>query len=187
MRALANVVGFDDAPFPRTHRGDVSVVGVVCSGTRIDGVLRAHVRRDGQNSTRVLAELVRRSPFDEHAQAVLLQGITLAGFNVVDIHGLADTLARPVLVVVRRRPDLSAVKHALLTRVPGGQRKWRLIERAGEPEALGGVYVQRAGLGREAAEALLSRTTAVGHIPEALRVAHLVAGASETGVSRGRA
>jgi hypothetical protein len=31
-----NVIGFDDAPFAREHRGDVSLVGVVCSRTRID-------------------------------------------------------------------------------------------------------------------------------------------------------
>jgi len=187
MRTLANVVGFDDAPFSRTHRGDVVVVGVVCSGVRVDGVLRGHVRRDGANSTRVLSRLLQSSPFDEHARAVLLQGITLAGFNVVDIHALADALARPVLVVMRRKPDLPAIEHALSTRVRGGTQKWRLIERAGVPEALGGLYVQRAGLGRPEAEALLTRTTAVGRIPEALRVAHLIAGGLETGVSRGRA
>ena len=28
-RPIPNVIGFDDAPFPREHRGDVRLVGVV--------------------------------------------------------------------------------------------------------------------------------------------------------------
>ena len=39
MKPITNVVGFDDAPFPHDHRGDVRVVGAVCCRTRLDGVL----------------------------------------------------------------------------------------------------------------------------------------------------
>ncbi|HEY8076103.1 MAG TPA: DUF99 family protein, partial [Labilithrix sp.] len=42
-----NVIGFDDGPFVREHRGDVLLVGVVCAGTRLDGVVAGRVRRDG--------------------------------------------------------------------------------------------------------------------------------------------
>jgi endonuclease V-like protein UPF0215 family len=38
-RHLSHIVGFDDAPFDRTYRGDVMVVGAVFSGSRLDGVL----------------------------------------------------------------------------------------------------------------------------------------------------
>jgi endonuclease V-like protein UPF0215 family len=31
---ISNVIGFDDFPFPRPHRGDVEIVGVVFSGLR---------------------------------------------------------------------------------------------------------------------------------------------------------
>jgi endonuclease V-like protein UPF0215 family len=36
--------------------------------------------------------------------AVLLQGIALAGFNVVDMHALSARLARPDIAIVRHRP-----------------------------------------------------------------------------------
>src|SRR5690242_13024243 len=45
-----NVIGFDDGPFPREHRGDVLLVGTVCSGTRLDGVMSGTIRRDGANA-----------------------------------------------------------------------------------------------------------------------------------------
>ena len=127
MKPITNVVGFDDAPFPHEHRGDVRVVGAVCSRTRLDGVLSGRVRRDGVNATDALIELVAGGKFREHVRAVLLQGIALAGFNVVDIHRLSAALDVPVLVVVRRQPRLSMIKEALLERAPGGARKWKLI------------------------------------------------------------
>jgi endonuclease V-like protein UPF0215 family len=187
MRRLSNVIGFDDAPFAREHRGDVRVVGVVFAKTRIDGLVIGKVRRDGANATRVLVDLVQRSRFLGHLQGVVLQGIALAGFNVVDVHGLHAALGLPVLVVARRRPDLGAMHAALRGRVPGGMRKWRLIERAGPMEPCAGVFVQRVGLSAIEAEALVRGSRVHGLLPEPVRVAHLVAGAIATGTSRGRA
>ncbi len=207
-----NVIGFDDAPFPREHRGDVLLVGAVCSGTRLDGVVAGRIRRDGADAARRMAEIVRASQFGESIQAVMLQGIAVGGFNVVDIHALSNALAVPVLVVVRRPPDMDAVHRALFSgdppdrpRVPGAAKKWRLIERAGVLEALGTsrraqkrrpsgittpsprLWVQRVGLTLEEARRIVLATTLHGNIPEPLRVAHLIAGGVTTGRSRGRA
>ncbi|MFH1462852.1 MAG: DUF99 family protein [Pseudomonadota bacterium] len=181
------LLGFDDAPFHRAWRGDVPVVGILCQGGHVEGVLRGAVRRDGADATRRLAALVTGSRFAGQAQAVLLQGIALAGFNVVDLHGLHAALGCPVLAVARSAPDLPAIRHALLERVPGGRKKWALIERAGPMEPCGEVWVQRAGIDLAGARALLTAGTVQGRLPEALRIAHLVAGALARGESRGRA
>jgi endonuclease V-like protein UPF0215 family len=185
-RAFSHVVGFDDAPFERDHRGDVRVVGAVYAGLRLEGVLTGVVRRDGANATSRLTDLVRRSKFARQLQLVMLQGIAVAGFNVVDLHGLNRALGIPVLVVVRHRPRLERVRTALLTRVPGGARKWALIERLGPAERVAGVYVQRVGLTPAEAAAVIERLAVHGSIPEPLRSAHLIAGALATGQSRGR-
>lgn len=181
---LSQVVGFDDAPFPREHRGDVAVVGAVFTGPRLDGVLYGRVRRDGVNATRELVRMVRESRFAP--QGVLLQGVALAGFNVIDVPRLADTLMLPVLVVARRMPDRQAIREALLNRVPGGRRKWQLIERLGPMEPLARVHVQRMGLTLAQAEAVLERFCLHSRIPEPLRTAHLIAGGLAGGQSRQR-
>ncbi len=186
-RRISHVIGFDDAPFERAHRGDVAVIGAVYAGARLEGVLSGRVRRDGRNSTAVVIDMVRRSRFRAHLQAVLLQGIAFAGFNVVDIHALHAALGVPVIVVARHRPDMSAIRRALTARVPGGVRKLRLIERAGPMEPLAGVYVQRAGIAAGPAAELLRRLAAHGKLPEPLRTAHLIAGGITTGESRHRA
>lgn len=186
MRALSNVMGFDDAPFVHGHRGDVRLIGVLCARTRLDGVLSGKVRRDGANATDAMVRMIESSPFEDQVRAVLLQGIAVAGFNVVDVHGLAARLGVPVLVVARRAPRMARIR-AALEKVSGGARKWRLIEAAGPMEALGSVFVQRVGLDRDEAMALLEATTLHGHLPEPLRLAHLIAGGVTTGVSRGGA
>ena len=183
----SHVIGFDDAPFVRTHRGNVAVIGAVFAGARLDGVLRGQVRRDGRNSTRALIALVRGSRFRAHLQAVLLQGIAVAGFNVVDIHALHQALGVPVIVVARQRPDMAAIRRALLTRVPGGARKLALIERAGPMEPCAGVYVQRVGIAAAPAAALIRRFAVHSKLPEPLRTAHLIAGGITLGASRHRA
>jgi endonuclease V-like protein UPF0215 family len=212
-----NVIGFDDGPFERGYRGDVLLIGAVCSRTRLDGVVSGHVRRDGADSTRRMIALVQASSFRAHVRAVMLQGIAVAGFNVVDIHELSRVLGLPVLVVTRRLPDLDSVHRALFSespsqrpRVRGAARKWRLIERAGAVEPLGvsrralrraglprgptglraasqRLWVQRAGLTLPEARALVAATTLHGNVPEPLRLAHIIAGGAATGWSHGRA
>jgi endonuclease V-like protein UPF0215 family len=184
---LTQVIGFDDAPFPPQHRGDVLVIGAVFAGLRLEGVLSTRVRRDGANATAALAALVAGSRFRAQLHAVLLQGIAFAGFNVVDIHALAGALGLPVVAVCRRQPDLQAIRVALLAQVRGGRRKWALIEKAGPPEPLAGVFVQRAGVSVPACASLIRRLAVNGSLPEPLRTAHLIAGGVSTGESRHRA
>ncbi len=186
-RRFSHVIGLDDAPFERGHRGRVLVVATAFAGLRLEGVLSTRVRRDGADATRALAACIGSSRYAAHTRLVMLQGIALAGFNVVDIHGLHEALGIPVLVVARRAPRLAAIRAALLDHVPGGARKWALIEKAGPMEATAGVMVQRAGLSLEHAGGVVQRLAVNGSIPEPLRMAHLIAGGVTTGQSRGRA
>ncbi|MEW5893587.1 MAG: DUF99 family protein [Pseudomonadota bacterium] len=186
-RAISHVVGFDDAPFRRSQRGDVLVVGAVFAGDRLDGVLSTRVRRDGVNSTARLIACLTGSKYFAQLQAILLQGIAFAGFNVIDLKALHQATRLPVLVVARHRPDLAAIRRALLEKVPGGARKWRLIEAAGPMTPMAGVYCQSVGIAADAAETLIARLQRHGRLPEPLRVAHMIAGGVTTGESRHRA
>lgn len=174
-RSLSHLVGLDDGPFRPEHRGNVTLIGAVFSDLCLVGVLHGYIRRDGTNATRAVATLVETSPFRTHLQGVLLQGIAFGGFNVVDIQALHQRLGLPVLVVIRRLPDLAAIGRALLSLVPGGRQKWRWIEQTASPELAAGVYVQRAGIEHSEAEHLIKRLAIHGRIPVPLRTAHLIA------------
>jgi len=184
-RRLSNVIGFDDAPFERTDKsGKVALVGTVCSGTRLDIVVRGHVERDGDDATNVMAQLVREKKL-VHVRGVLMQGITVAGFNIVDIQALSEDLGMPVMVVMRRRPRMQKFLEAL-DNVKGAADKREVLAKAGPIEACGKLWVHRAGLSLEEGKDLIERTTLHGAIPEPLRLAHIIAGGTTRGVSRGR-
>ena len=184
-KRISNIIGFDDAPFNRESKCPVSIVGAVYANMRLDGVLIGKVERDGQDATDVLSALVGHSKFLEHTQLIMLQGIALAGFNVVDAIGLNDRLGLPVLVVSRRFPNMKAIRDALVSRIANGHKKWALIERLGPMEPVNRVYVQRVGISIAQAADIISRFSIYSHIPEPIRTAHLIAGALVHGVSKG--
>lgn len=182
------IVGVDDGPFDRARRGRVLVVGAIYrGGLFLDGMVATRIRRDGRNATAKLAATLRGSRYAPQLHYVMLNGIALGGFNVVDIHRLHEDTGLPVLVVVRHEPDMAAVK-AALARLPGWEARWRMIERAGEIEPMArGLFVQRAGLDADEAEALLELSCTRANVPEPLRAAHIIAGALVTGEGGRRA
>lgn len=183
---IANVIGFDDGPLVARQGRTVPLVGVVYARERLDGALIDTLQRDGDEATATIARLVLESRFRQHTQCVLLQGLTFAGFDVVDLRALHEALGCPVLSVARRQPDMARIR-AALTRVEDGERRLARLEAAGPMEALAGVWVQRAGIDRGDAEATLRLHTRHGALPEPLRVAHLLAAAVATGHSHGGA
>jgi endonuclease V-like protein UPF0215 family len=179
-------IGFDDAPFRRGSRGLVGVAGVVCAGTRFEGLVWGRVRQDGWNATDVLLQLLARSKFLPQLHLVLLDGIAMGGFNVVDLPRLAAGLGRPCLAVMRRAPDLEAVE-AALRRLPRPMTRLEVLRRAGPVHRAGGFVFQVQGGEPEAAAAALARLTDRGAVPEPLRLAHLIGAAVRTGESGRRA
>ena len=175
MPRFAHVIAFDDCPFDREHRGDVGLIGAVFAGARLDGVVSGRVRRDGANSASVMAKLIFDSRFVEHLQLIMLQGIAVAGFNVVDVFELHSVTGLPVLVVAKKEPDYEAIHDTLTLRVRGGARKWQVIERLGAMEKARGVWIQRVGLTEAETDTILQRFALSGNYPEPVRVAHLIA------------
>jgi endonuclease V-like protein UPF0215 family len=148
-RQFSNVIGFDDGPFPVGHTGSVTVVGTVYARLQLNGVLVGAVEKDGLDGAKSLVTLVKESKFAQNVQLIMLQGIALAGFNVVDVFYIYEQLELPILVVSRRPPDMTTIRDALLTKIRGGSEKWAVIERLGPMEAVRRVYVQRVGLALE--------------------------------------
>jgi len=175
------VLGVDDGIFVPHTKGTVDVVGVVYRGGYwLDGVMRTEVTIDGMDATEKIAAMIKKSPYYEELRVVILNGITFAGFNVADINKLFKTVNLPVIAVTREKPDLEKIKKAL-ENLPECERRWRAIESAGKlievqtrntEEA---VYMQIAGVSQEDAEKIMKSTSTRSNIPEALRVAHIIA------------
>jgi hypothetical protein len=179
-------VGFDDAPFARQRRRRVAVAGVVCAGTRFEGMVWGGVRQDGWDATDAIARLLLGGKFLPQVHLVLLDGISFGGFNLVDLPALAGRLGRPCVAVLRRAPDLGAVARAV-GRLPRPERRLRLLARAGPVHAHAPFHFQVAGGDPREIGPALARLTDRGNVPEALRLAHLVGAAVVRGESGRRA
>ena len=181
MKHNIKTIGIDDASFclrdPASR--EVLVVGVVLRANHyLEGVVSSHIEIDGTNATRVLADMVRETRHFKQLKAIFLDGITMGGFNVVDLERLFELTNLPILSLTRAIPDFSSIEAALKKHFTDGQERWRLVERgtlhsfsAGEGEIFGKII----GLSQEQAQELIDITTWLGQLPEPIRMAHLMA------------
>lgn len=178
MKEEARVIGWDDSPHTRAD-GRVPVVGVhMRAGAHVEGLLLTDVERDGGDATNRLARCVIDSGL-RGVKAMLLDGASFGGFNVVDLDGLAQETGIPCIAFTKGVPDRAAMQ-AALRNVPDPEAKWALLQQRRlitRPTAGGGtpISVSFAGIGEQDAFALLAATTVRGLTPEPLRLAHMIA------------
>lgn len=169
----------DDSPF---RFGDASslLVGLVVRGKGyLEAVLSEEVTVDGSDGTEAVVRLLEGCGQRSQLKAVLLDGLTVAGFNVLDIEAVHRGSGVPVLTVVDKVPDPASIRRALEARFPDWERRLGLITTP-ETHALalpdGAVLTcHMAGMEVDEALELLRVTTLRGHLPEAMRMADLVA------------
>jgi len=187
QRTGFRVLGVDDGPFRQGQREPVLVVAPLLRGDgSFEGLLSTTVTADGLDATERLSVMVRESKYHPQLHYVLLDGVTLGGFNIVDLPRLATEVQRPVLAVMRRPPDLAAVRRAVARLTRAGERL-ELLERAGPVQRVGPVWCQLHGLEPAEAEELIGQLCQRARYPEPLRVAHLIAGGVVLGESGGPA
>lgn len=183
------VLGIDDGPF---ERGDerVPLVGVVTRAASgyVESVLHREVRGDGDDATDAVINMVEGCSIRPNLVAVLLQNVTVAGFNTLDLDAVHTATGLPAVSVLRGRQDWAAMRKALQAgAVPNGAKKWQRI--AASPER----QVKRrkttlvpVGLHPQEAIDLVDQCTVRGHMPEPLRLAHLIAAGWVLGESKGQ-
>lgn len=187
------VLGIDDAPFDKTQKSNtkqhnilVNIVGIVCNNTRFEGMLWNEAHKDGNDATDVIINMVQTSKFHSQLHMILLDGIAIGGFNIIDLPRLSESLQLPCIAVMRKLPDLVAIDHAL-QHLEHYQERRQLLKKAGKIYQQKGFVYQVAGCDASSAVLALQQVTDNGKVPEALRLAHLIGAAVKTGESGRRA
>lgn len=175
------VLGVDDGPFVPHAKGRVPVIGVVFRGGYwLDGVMHTKIEIDGFDATEKIAAMITVSPHYKQLRVVMLNGITFAGFNIVDVKALNAETKLPVITVTREKPDFADIRKALQN-LSCSEERWAAILNAGEPVAVSTrsakakIYMQAVGISQEDAQKIVRLTSTRSNIPEPLRVAHLIA------------
>ncbi|MCO6040903.1 DUF99 family protein [Thermococcus alcaliphilus] len=189
VKPQIRVIGFDDGTFSfksKLRKGRTILVGVVMKGSQdVVGVVTRWIEIDGKDSTEKMIDAVNNSRFKD-LRVIMLKGITYAGFNVVDVERLSKETGLPVIIVIRKKPDLRAMEDALRKHFSDADERIALLRKAGEIRELipGKVFYQAYGIPPHQAEEIIKLTQKSSLIPEPLRLAHMIASAVITGESK---
>jgi len=85
---------------------------------------------DGLDATEKVVEMVVKSPHYDQLRVLMLNGITFAGFNIVDIKRLFELDARPVLAITKKT-HLEEMEKAVKN-LPAWEKRMEAIRNAGE-------------------------------------------------------
>jgi len=185
------ILGIDDGPFSKNDK-EVIIVGVIFRGGEfLDGVLRSYVAVDGLDATEKLSGMINSSRHKQQLKVIMLDGITLGGFNIVDVRKLYSETRVPIIVINRKVPDLKSIRVALEKKFEDFEKRWKMILNAGKIKQLKfekfSVYYQNVGIEDEETEEIITISIKHAQIPEPLRVAHLIATGIVKGESEGHA
>ena len=190
MKRQIRLLGIDDSPFAFTERY-ATVIGVVMRGGEyIESVLREQVSVDGDDATFVCRNMVKNTRHRKQLKAMLLDGIALGGFNVVDVEEVYNSTNLPIITVTRDKPNFENIEKALRENFDDWRRRLRLIkngklhkfETSHNP-----IFVKCVGINIDDAKEIIKLSTIRGVIPEPIRVAHLIASGVTRGESYGKA
>lgn len=184
------ILGIDDAPFTPWTKKKVMVIGTVFRGGNwLDGILRTYILVDGSDATDNITRMINNSRHKDQLRVIMLDGITFAGFNVVNIRKLFEATEIPVVVIIRKFPRFEKIKKAL-KKFDDWERRWGSVLDAGrvyKVENEEPIYIQAYGIDIEDAKEIVRISTTRSAIPEPIRVAHLIAAGVATGESKGNA
>ncbi|MEM7813921.1 MAG: DUF99 family protein [Candidatus Aenigmatarchaeota archaeon] len=190
IRKEIRIVGWDDMRHTRRTKTVLLVGAVFRGGSFLDGLLSVRIKKDGLDSTDKIAQAILKSRHYDQLSVIMLDGITFAGFNIVDIHRLNKLTRMPVIAIQRKRPDMPEFLGAIKKIFKDWRKRIAIVKRTGEVlefKRNGKLfYYQFAGIEREKCEKILEISTVRGNVPEPVRVAHLIAGGL-SGESKGRA
>ena len=175
------IIGIDDGPFIPRSKGNAIIVGVIYRGNDLlEGVIQDSVTVDGSDATKIIVDLIRSSKFYEALKVIMLYGITVGGFNVIDPSVLYEELKLPVIIIIEKKPDLKSIKKAL-SYVENGNDKWEIIKKNSDfkdykfEEHEHPIYFSSIGIKEDDVRFIIKFSIKTGRIPEPIRVAHIIA------------
>jgi endonuclease V-like protein UPF0215 family len=166
MKEGARILGIDDAPSERTDE-QTFLTGVVYRGTEfIEDIKKEMITVDGYDATERIIALHDKCNNPKQIQAVLIDGISFAGFNLVDIQEASREIGKPIIAVTSNEPNKEDFRKAMETSDNYDEifEKFRPHEEINLDE--GKCFVQFAGCSKEDVEQIVKNSVINGLIPE---------------------
>jgi len=187
LKKEARVLGVDDGPYRRRSNETLIVMTLYRLDGYIDAVITGRVTTDGNDSARVISDILKDSRYAPQVRAIISDGACLAGFNVLDLDELHDRTSLPVITVSDEIPDTPSISSALEANFPDWRERLELITRHPPRELRlpdGPCFVREKGITPIAADDLVRRCTVRGRTPEPVRLSHMIASALDGEIGR---
>jgi len=190
MKQQIRLLGIDDSPFSFSDKY-TTIIGVVMRGGEyLEGVLSRQISIDGDDATLICIDMIKNTKHRNQLKALLLDGITFGGFNVVDIQEVHTSTNLPVITVTRDKPDFYKIEKALKNNFADWKRRLDLMKKGRlrvVKTSYNPIYIKYVGIDFEDAKEIIKLSTIRGVIPEPIRIAHLIASGITRGESYGKA
>lgn len=191
IKKESRFIGFDDGPFSKKQQKTILVGIITRGGEWFDGMVKSEISVDGLDATLIVSNIINNSKYKKELRVIMFKGLTIGGFNVIDVEELNKNTNLPVIIVSRKKPNMKKIRKAL-EHFTDGEVRWRIIRKAGKINKLKlknnkNIYFQFYGLSRHDAEKIILLTCMRSLIPEPLRLAHMIASAFVRGECGGRA
>jgi len=190
MKQDIKLLGIDDGPFQFSDEKTVIIGVVMRASGYIEGILKKEITIDGNEATNLIVEMINHTRHRKQLRAMLLDGVALGGFNIVDIQKVFKDTTLPVITITRDKPNFESIKTALQSHFDDWKHRYNLLldGRLFEMEtAYSPIFVKCAGISFEEAKEIITVATIRGVIPEPIRVAHIIASGILRGESYGKA
>ena len=174
--AKHRVFGVEDGSF-FSRNGKTLLAAVLMESGWIEAAILGKITIDGTDATETLVEMLGGFSFD----AVMLSGVSYAGFNLIDPEKIYERFGVPVIIVCRSKPNNNAVRSALFNHFEDWKERWSIVEDLSKvhkviskPDAPP-LYIEVIGGDFLWARNLVSDLAIVCRIPEPIRVARFIA------------
>lgn len=171
------MVGVEDGSFQKGITLKALLATVLLKGLKIESVKIVRITVDGLDATRKLVKILS----EWKIEAVMLAGVSFAGFNVIDPTIIHEEFGKPVIIISRTKPDNKAVKRALQRHFEDWRVRWNVFNKLGLIHKVvvlaegPPVYVETVGVDVEWAGELIRAFSVCSRVPEPIRVARLIA------------
>ncbi|NLI73702.1 MAG: DUF99 family protein, partial [Euryarchaeota archaeon] len=176
MKRQIRVLGIDDSPFTFESKRALLVGVVARLPMYIEGIMRTNCDVDGTDANDAIADMVLRSRYREQLKVIMIDGVAVGGFNVIDIDQLYRDTGIPCATITRNIPDHDSMEKALRTHFSDWKERMEIIKRR-PLYRLGrrpSVFATASGISIDDLELIVKESRVIGSLPEPLRIAHLI-------------
>lgn len=170
-------VGIDDAIHKRGGK-KTELFFIYCRGQFLEKISHTPIEVDGFDATEAIIHTLK--PQTENFALIVTHGLTVGGFNLIDIEKVNTIVKRPIIAVTENKPTGDSILNAIKNLSEYKIRK-DILDRAGPLYSVqtkigsNRLYFHIKGINELLAKKFLKKFSIRSRLPEQVLLAHKIA------------